>query len=407
MPKLTERMIAAATVLPGRKDRLLFDTECAGLGLRITVAGGRGFLHQWRDAATGARRREPLGSWPALTLAHARDALRVRAGKLAQGIDPAAERAARKAEATRATAEAALTLDRLIDDWHVLHLSDRRPRYAAEAVRALRYGLAPLLARPAIRLDRADVLPLLDALAKDGKPAMAARTAAYGRACFQWAMKRGLLPRNPFALLPLRAVTPARDRVLADGELAAIWRAAEASTGRFGSLVRMLLLTGQRREEAAGMAWPEIADDMATWTIPGSRTKNAAPHTVPLAEPVRAILRATPRCGKLVFGGPDSKAFAGWSKAKTRLDARSGVTSWRLHDLRRTLATGMQRLGVRLEVVEAVLNHTSGTRAGIVGIYQRHDWAAEKRAALDAWARHVAAVTTGEAPGVNVVALRA
>jgi integrase len=228
---------------------------------------------------------------------------------------------------------------------------------------------------------------------------MAARTAAYGKAAYGWATRRGSLSSNPFLNLPV-APTERRERVLSDDELGAIWRATDGA-GPFNGIVRLLLLTGQRREEVAGMTWAELSDDLSTWTIPASRAKNGATHIVPLSAPVQELLRSLPQFGDLVFG-----PFNNWSKAKAAMDARSGVTNWRLHDLRRTAATGLQRLGVRLEVTEQVLNHVSGSRAGIVGVYQRHDFAAEKRAALEAWGNHVLAVVEGRANAGNVVTLR-
>jgi integrase len=209
-------------------------------------------------------------------------------------------------------------------------------------------------------------------------------------------MKRGALVENPFTNLPL-APTVRRERVLTDNELAAIWRATD-ETGTFAGIVRSLILTGQRREEMAGMAWAELSDDFSIWTIPANRTKNGMIHIVPLPEPTRELLRATPQTNDLVFPGLKG-AFSGWSKAKAALDARSGVGDWRLHDLRRTMATGLQRLGVRLEVTEQILNHVSGGRAGVVGICQRHDFAEEKRAALAAWGEHVMDVVGGAVGG--------
>jgi integrase len=153
------------------------------------------------------------------------------------------------------------------------------------------------------------------------------------------------------------------------------------------------------------MAWPELSTDRSTWTIPRSRMKNATAHVVPMCEAVRAIL--PPAIGPgLVFPGHRGTPFAGWSKAKGALDTASGVTGWRIHDLRRTVATGLQRLGVRLEVTESVLGHTSGSRAGVVGIYQRHDWADEKRAALTGWAALVASIVSGQVEPSNVTTLR-
>ncbi len=276
----------------------------------------------------------------------------------------------------------------------------------AEAVRAVRYTFAKHLSAPAADLDRAAVVRVLDRLAKDGKVAMANRTAAYGRACYQWAVKRGSLESNPFANLPLAAVAK-RERVLTDAEIAAVWKAADGP-GAFNAIVRMLILTGQRREEVAAMGWDEIAADLSTWTVPASRAKNGAAHIVPLSPQAQAILRAAPRLEGTDLAFPGLRGpFNGFSKAKAALDDASGVEDWRLHDLRRTMATGLQKLGVRLEVTEAVLNHVAGSRAGIVGVYQRHTWSDEKRAALSAWGAHVAAIAEGREPVGNVTALRA
>ena len=183
------------------------------------------------------------------------------------------------------------------------------------------------------------------------------------------------------------------------------------------------------------MTWNEISDDLATWTLPRERTKNGTAHTVPLSAPARDLLRALlPKdaneakralsdqraTGALVLPGAVGTRFAGWSKAKRALDkaiidARTKAAAartrpaplvpWNVHDLRRTVATGLQRLGIRLEVTEAVLNHISGSRGGIAGVYQRHDWAAEKRAALDAWSEHVVSILRGRTPTANVVTL--
>jgi len=327
-------------------------------------------------------------------------------GAKASGIDTAAERKA-KAEAERAAAaRERLTLGVLVGTWRDLHLAQRRERYAGEAVRALQYGFGRHWDKPAESLDRAAIVRILDGMARAGKVSIASRTAAYGRACYQWAIKRGTLSANPFAALPAIGAKPKRERVLTDDELAAIWRAASAMPPPFGPITRLLVLTGQRREEVTGMRWDELSDDLTTWTIAASRAKNGAVHRVPLAEPAREILRALPREGELVLPGDRPPApFSGWSKAKARLDDRSGVSNWVVHDLRRTMATGLQRLGVRLEVTEAVLNHIAGSRAGIVGIYQRYDWANEKRAALDAWAAHVTAVATGARSAENIFSL--
>jgi integrase len=331
-------------------------------------------------------------------------------GDVAKDRDPAADRKAAALEAKRKTADEALTLDALLDQWAALRLADKRPSYAVEAVRALRRAFEKRLALPAADLDRAGVVRVLDGLAKEGKSAMATRTAAYGRACFQWSIRRGALETNPFTNLPLTPVVK-RERVLTDDELRAVWEAT-AGPVCYNAIVRMLMLTGQRREEVAGMTWDEIVPDLSIWTVPASRAKNGVAHLVPLSPQAQAILQAAPRVARdadepeLVFAGR-RRAFNGWSNAKEALDAESGVKDWRLHDLRRTMATGLQALGVRLEVTESVLNHVSGSRAGIVGVYQRHDYAAEKRAALTAWGEQVAAIVEARGAHDNVTPMRA
>ncbi len=400
--KLTQTRIEGLKCPPEKRDVLVFDDEQRGLGVRVTASGSKTFVAQY--AFHGQKRRVPLGSCSSVSLAKARAAARAIMGDVAKGIDPAAERKKATAEARRQAAHEALTLSALLSDWQALHLASKRPSYAAEAVRALRNAFARSLDLPAADLDRAAVVKTLDALARKGSAAMAARTAAYGKAAYGWAVKRGVIACNPFLNLPV-APTAKRERVLSDDELAAIW-SATAGAGPFNGIVRLLLLTGQRREEVAGMTWTELSNDLSTWTIPANRAKNAATHIVPLSAPVQELLRGVPRIGELVFPGLRG-AFNGWSKAKTALDVKSSVTYWRLHDLRRTCATGLQRLGVRLEVTEQVLNHVSGSRAGIVGIYQRHDFAIEKSSALEAWGEHIEAIVEGRTPESNVLKLHA
>jgi integrase len=313
----------------GKRDVLIFDGEQRGLGVRVTAGGSKTYLAQYNWH--GQKRRIPLGSCSGVSLAKARDAVRAIMGDVAKGIDPAAER-------KKAKAHEALTLAALLSDWQALHLAGKRPRYAAEAVRALRNAFARSLDLPAADLSRATIVKTLDAMARKGSASMAARTAAYGKAAYGWAIKRGALSENPFLNLPV-APTAKRERVLSGDELAAIWRATDG-IGPFSGIVRLLILTGQRREEVAGMTGAKLSGDFSTWTIPASRAKNGAAHIVPLSAPAQDLLRGVPRFGELVFSGLRGP-FNGWSKAKAALDAKAGVSSWRLHDLRRTAATGL------------------------------------------------------------------
>lgn len=441
--KLTERKIDKLATDHGRKDRLIFDDEQRGLAVRVTASGGRTYLCQY--TLHGHKWRVPLGACSAVPLAKAREAAAVVMGDVAKGRNPAAERReAAAAERARRTRNR-LTLRVLIEDWNRLHLAGKRPSYASEAVRALHSAFIGHLDDAAEDLDRVAVVRALDGVLRrhnrrEGSAgdkvkgsAMTGRTAAYGRAAFAWALKRGAVSLNPFAALPVDKSVAKRERVLSDQEVVEIWRAAGDAAAPYSSIIRLLILTGQRRGEVAGMAWNELAEDMVIWSLPRERTKNGTAHAVPLSKPAREILRALlpddaneakrvlndrRTAGALVLPGAAETPFAGWSKAKRALDkaimdarTKAGANAvslvpWSVHDLRRTVATGLQRLGVRLEVTEAVLNHISGSRSGIAGVYQRHDWAAEKRAALDAWAAHVVMIVKRHTVADNVVALR-
>lgn len=409
--RLTERDIDDLTCKPGQKDQLFFDDVQRGLAVRVTAAGSKSYLAQYTIG--GSKRRIPLASVDALSLAKARGAVAAIMGDVAKGMDPAAQRKAEAAERKTKDARDGFTLSVLISDWERLHLSTKRGSYAVEAVRALKNGFFKYLDLPAADLDRKAVVKVADGIAASGSATMAGRLVAYGSAAYGWALKRGSLSVNPFLTVPV-AATPKRERVLSDEELAEVWRASDPTT-TFGAIIRALMLTGQRRDEVGGMVWGELAADLSTWIIAAERAKNGATHLVPISSPMADLLKTRTRgnANEFVFPGRQG-AFSGWSKCKERLDAvilkarqeadpaAKPMPEWRLHDLRRTLATGLQRLGVRLEVTEAVLNHVSGSRGGIVGVYQRHDWAAEKRAALDAWGEHVKALAEAREPAGNV-----
>ena len=435
MPKLTDRLLAGLKVEPGRKDRLMFDTACPGLGVRVTAKGTRTFICQWTDPATRRKVREPIGVWGSITIDKAREAAQARLGEVAKGRDPKAERVRRRAEAERERAEGALTFETLIEEWAALHLAHRRPRYAAEAVRAIRGGLSGLLKHPAARISRADAVNALDRIVKAGKAIAAGRTMAYARACFAWGKRRGKVRENPFAELPIPPGATERERVLSATEIAEVWRGADTLNYPFGPFFKLAILTLQRREEVAGMRWSEVADDTSRWTLPGSRMKNGKPHDVHLSEAARTILRSLPRVEgcDFVFSttsrrangntpGPkgnrrsEPRPISGFSQGKRYLDAAiqkvraeaSAISGrkpappipWRLHDLRRSGVTTLAALGFDSIVVDKLLAHQPAKLRGVAGVYQRHDFA-RKRAALDAWAAHV----TGTA-AENVVPLR-
>jgi integrase len=227
---------------------------------------------------------------------------------------------------------------------------------------------------------------------------------------FNWAIREGLdIAANPVLGTNRPAEPKSRERVLTDSELAEIW--ATFGDDDYGRIVKLLMLTAQRRDEVGGMRWTELDSDKNVWTIPSTRTKNHREHTVPLTDAAIALIPLRREGREHVFGdgprrkGDSHRGFSGWSKSKAALDARilaarqkaadAGVEAeplpdWRLHDLRRTAATVMaDRLGVLPHIVEAVLNHVSGHRAGVAGVYNLARYEAEKRAALRAWTDYV------------------
>ena len=226
---------------------------------------------------------------------------------------------------------------------------------------------------------------------------------AYLHRMFGWALERDIIAANPIAAVKRPGKETSRDRVLTDDELMAVWNAC--SDGTYEAVVRMLVLTGARLNEVARLRWDEIVDSEIQ--LSGVRTKNGKPHIIPLSRPALALLEELPRGSEFCFARPgEHYPTTGWSAAKARIDAKlRGVAPWRLHDLRRTVATGLQRLGMPVQVTESVLGHAGGSRSGVVGIYQRHDYANEKRAALEAWGAHVTALIEGRAPG-KVLPLR-
>ena len=262
--------------------------------------------------------------------------------------------------------------------------------------------------RLAREIIRRDVLDLLDHLVDSDKPIAANRTLSAVRKMFNWAVSRDILTFSPCAGVKPPTPEASRDRVLSDDELKLIWRAASQIGGPFGLLVKLLTLTGQRRDEVAKMQWSELDLKVRLWTLPRERVKTDQPHQVPLSAAAVAILESVPQIANspFVLTTTGKTPSNGYSKGKRKLDALlpQDMPAWRLHDLRRTVASGMARLGIDLPVIEKVLNHSSGSFAGIVGVYQRHDFADEKRAALETWGRHIEGLIPGKS--VKVVRLR-
>jgi integrase len=306
----------------------------------------------------------------------------------AEGRDPGRE----KAEGRAARANSVATVMVQFVERHVRRST--RPRTAKETERLLRVHVLPRWRELEVRdITRRDVLDMLDRVVDRGALISANRVFSVTRKFFNWCVERDIITASPCANVKPPTVERSRDRVLSDDELRLVWRAAKAVGGPFGALVQLLILTGQRRDEVAQMQWAELDLDQRLWTLPAERVKNNQKHEVPLADSVVAILQALPRIAGSNFVLTTSGAVpaSGYSKGKRRLDALlpADLPQWCLHDLRRSVASGLARIGIGLPVIEKILNHASGSFAGIVGVYQHHQFADEKRKALEAWADFV------------------
>jgi integrase len=288
----------------------------------------------------------------------------------------------------------------------------QRPRTLLETRRALERHWAPLHALPAAAVDRRDVSTRLLDLARASGPVGANRARANLSACFAWGMRAGRVDANP-VIGAVKGEEASRDRVLSPAELRAIWRAT-AALDSHDIVVRLLILLGARRAEVGGMAWAELDRGQALWTLPGARTKNGLPHELPLSRRALELLAELPelRGRPYVFGRRGRAPFSGWSACKARLDARiaaaegAPLPAWHLHDLRRSAVTHMAEHGLaEPHVIEAIVNHSSGHRAGVAGVYNKALYRQQKRVALQRWDDWLETATKERAQASRVVAL--
>lgn len=382
---LSVRKLAPKT--EGRYD--VWDMRVPGLGIRVFDTGAKSFFLSYR--IHGKRRRDTLGRYPEISLAKARQMAFERRGQIANGEDPA--KVARKKKATFETVSG---------EFIALHVERHTKTSTARMYTAiLRNEFLPLWGSRAIcDIERQDVIALLDKIVARGNGASANYAYAVISKFFNWCVSRDLIDASPCSGVEKPAKTIARDRVLAHEELGRIWLTSMNVGYPFGTIVALLLLTGQRRGEVTNMEWEQIDWDEKTWNIPGALTKNKRPHSLPLTKSVLGILESIPRINdqKFVFQSRGSRTttFSGFSKSKKRLDELAEVDNWRLHDLRRTAATGMAKLEVPPHVIERVLNHSTGQLGGIAGVYNRFQYLNEMRDALEKWAEHVLSLQEGK-----------
>jgi integrase len=383
--KITAQSAETLKLGSGEKDRIWFDDVIHGFGIRVRDTGSRSWIFQYKIA--GRTRRLVIGATSAVKFALAREKAREHYLKVKDGRDPAAEK---KMQVQRASHTFGGLVERYLDHQR----GQLRPASYREVARHLERYSASLHPLALDTVDRQIISERLGAIAKNPGAITSNRVRSTMSAMFTWAMREGLALANPVANTNKRDEVP-RERVLRDSELGAIWHAL--GDGQYGTIVKLLILTGQRRDEIAGLRWSEIDFDRGIISLSGARTKNGRPHEVPMAATVRALLQAQERTERELVFGEGTGPFSGFSRCKAALDGRiaelnGALEPWVLHDLRRSAATGMAEIGIQPHVIEAVLNHVSGHKGGIAGIYNRAQYSAEKAQALARWDAHIAAV---------------
>lgn len=352
------------------------DSLIIGLLLRVSKTGGKVWYVLPR--VRGRAVRIKIGTYPILTLAQAREKARQLLGDAQLG----------RLTKERLDAERLPTLGEIIPEFIELYAKKRNKDWK-ETQRVLT-KFASLEKVPLREIKRHDVVRVLDDIAAR-TPVRANRALAAIKKLFSWSVDRGTVEFNPLAGLKKPTKEIPRDRVLSDKELVACWHAAEQEGAPFEQFVKLLILTGQRRGEVAGMRWSEVDFEHAIWTIPAKRAKNATVHAVPLAPLALDTLKSMPRFlnSDLVFTTTGRTPVSGFGRLKDRLDRGVTVSDWRVHDIRRTVATNLAMLGIQPHIIEAVLNHRSGIVSGVAAIYNRHAYFEEKREALSEWERRL------------------
>jgi integrase len=390
--KLTGKAVTALTLPPGKGDVIFFDEAMPGFGYRLRLGAGGKVLRSWvvQYRRAGATRRMLLGSAEVLGTEAAREAAKKALGAVALGQDPQGERADRR-DADRNT------LRKAVDEFLAVKQRELRPRSFVETKRYLvgNQYFKPLHTMPLDTITRRDIAPCIVRIARESGNPAATQARAKLSGFFAWAMTMGMVEANPVIGTREPTHNKPRERVLSDVELAVIWRAC--GDDEFGKIVRLMILTACRRKEIGGMCWSEIKPDGTSWTLPAERSKNHRSLTLPVMPAMREIIESVPRLvGRdQLFGERADRGFTKWHNCKHDLDQLSGVAGWQLRDTRRSVATGMADIGVQPHVIEAVLNHQSGSKRGVAGIYNKSPYEREVRSALALWEDHIRTLLGG------------
>jgi integrase len=372
--------------------KIHFDDKISGLGVRLYRSGRAVWVYQFRLA--GRSHKLEIGSTNKIVANVARSEARIAAGHVAKGENPIDLR--RKAEARHKDQFGELAKAYLEEKLDPIVLGKRpmRPRSYSEVKRHLEHHCRSLTHRAIKSITQEDIASLYRKISRAHGPGAASHTWSTLRAFLHWCMRQGVLETNVAALYQGAGASEPRNRTLGDAELAIVWQGC--GDDQFGTIVKLLILTGARRDEVGHMHLDELAlRDNPEWLLPADRAKNSREHLIPLSQPaVDLLAKAIETRDAYVFGYGNKRGFSGWSKAKAALDKRIAdaghkIEPWTLHDLRRGFAAGLQRLKVKPHVVEACLNHAPPK---LQRTYQTHDYEKEQRAALDRWAKHVLVV---------------
>ena len=388
--KLTETTIAAITLAGTQGETIAFDDDIPGFGLRLRAGGSRTFVFQYKIGAQ--HRRMTLGKYPALKATDARKSAAKLYAEVRLGNDPAGAKAEKQTRAAE-------TFGSVVKNYLLRRQGTIRASSLSLIENYLSNNLKPLHGLSLVAIDRRAVATQLARISVENGPVHANRVRTALSGFLNWCCGEGLIETNPVVHTnqnPERA----RERVLSDSELATIWKALP--DGDYGDILKLLILTGQRREEIGRLQWSEIDFERNVITLPGVRTKNHRTHSVPMTPTVVGILQERRERARVFGSGGGS--FGAWTRSKGRLDAEVQIAPWVVHDIRRSVATGMAEIGIQPHIIEAVLNHVSGHKGGVAGIYNRATYEAEKATALGRWAEHVAAVV--EARDSKVMPLR-
>lgn len=359
---------------PDAKRYEVHDLLCPGFSLRVYPTGRKVFTVKYRYGLK--QRRLDLGVYPRLSLAQARDKAIEALRLIDDGIDPAARRRL-----------LGMTVEIICGEFIRQHAQPRN-RSWKEAERILQREFVAAHGQRDIReIRRADILELMDGAIERGAGYQANRIHSNLRKLFNWCVERDIVEASPVLGTKPPTRERARDRVLVDDEIRAVLSACANEPYPYRQFVPLLLATAQRRGELSKMRWSDVDLDGKVWVIPAEMSKNGKPHVVPLSDYALRMLNDMPRfegCD-LVFTTTRKAPISGFSKAIKHIHAESKTSDWRFHDLRRTAASGMARLGIAPYVVEKVLNHISGTISGVAAVYNRYGYDAERRDALVKW----------------------